>query len=148
VQELPFQGVFRLSPDGKLTLLADDFERPNGLAFSLDEKTLYIDDTNRSHIRAFDVSADGTLTNGRVFAILRSSGSWGADGMKLDIEGNIYCTGPGAVEVFDPSGKRLGMIKPPEPAANVGWGDADGKGLYLTALTGLYRIRLNIPGNR
>jgi gluconolactonase len=118
------------------------------LALSLDEKTLYVDDSFRSHIRAFDVSADGTLANGRVFALLKSTGDWGADGMKLDSEGNLYCTGPGAVEVFDPNGKRLGMIKAPEPIANVGWGDADRKGLYLTALTGLYRIRLNIPGNR
>jgi gluconolactonase len=149
VQELPFSGVFRLSSDGKLALLADDFETPNGLAFSPDEKTLYIDDSSRSHIRAFDVSADGTLANGRVFATLRSNG----DGMKLDVEGNLYCsTEPaGVVEVFDPSGKRLGMIKikPPEPGVtNVGWGDADGKALYITALTSLYRIRLNIPGNR
>jgi sugar lactone lactonase YvrE len=144
VRELRFDGVFRLSPDGKLALLADDFEGPNGLAFSPDEKTLYIDDY-RNNIRAFDVSADGTLTNGRVFATLRGAP---ADGMKLDVEGNLYCTGSGAVEVFDPSGKRLGVIRPPEPAYNVGWGDADGKALYITAGTGLYRIRLNIPGNR
>jgi sugar lactone lactonase YvrE len=148
VQELPFSGVFRLAPDGKLALLADDFQLPNGLAFSPDEKTLYIDDTNRQHIRAFDVSADGTLANGRVFATLRGGYP---DGMKLDIEGNLYCAaeGVGAVEVFDPSGKRLGVIKVPAPGVtNVGWGDADWKGLYITALTGLYRIRLNIPGNR
>lgn len=148
VQELPFSGVFRLSPDGKLALLADDFEIPNGLAFSPDEKTLYIVEDYRRHIRAFDVSADGTLANGRVFATLRGQFP---DGMKLDVEGNLYCAcgGLGGVEVFDPSGKRLGMIKPPElDLTNVGWGDADGKALYITELTGLYRIRLNIPGNR
>jgi sugar lactone lactonase YvrE len=149
VQELPFSGVFCLSPDGKLALLADDFEAPNGLAFSPDEKTLYIVDSNRNYIRAFDVSADGTLANGRVFATVRSASTY-PDGMKLDSEGNLYCcTGSGGVEVFDPSGKRLGMIKVPAPGVtNVGWGDADRKGLYITALTGLYRIRLNIPGNR
>jgi len=148
VQELPFSGVFRLSPDGKLTLLADDFESPNGLAFSPDEKTLYIANSYRRQIRAFDVSADGTLANGRVFATL-IAGPY-SDGMKLDVEGNLYCAvGPDGVEVFDPSGKRLGMIKQPEPGVtNVGWGDADGKALYITALTSLYRIRLNIPGNR
>jgi gluconolactonase len=147
VQELPFSGVFRLSPDGKLALLADDFQLANGLAFSPDEKTLYIDDSYRQHIRAFDVSADGTLANGRVFATARNGYP---DGMKLDVEGNLYCcTGEGGVEVFDPSGKRLGMIKQPEPGVtNVGWGDADGKALYITALHNLYRIRLNIPGNR
>jgi gluconolactonase len=146
VQELPFSGVYRLSPDGKLALVADDFELPNGLAFSPDEKTLYIDDSYQLHIRAFDVSADGALANGRVFATSRSSYP---DGMKVDVEGNLYCAClGGAVEVFDPSGKRLGMIKVPEPAFNVGWGDADGKALYITAGTGLYRIRLNIPGNR
>jgi sugar lactone lactonase YvrE len=147
-QELPYQGVFRVSPDGRLSLLVDDFVQPNGIALSPDEKTLYVDDSNRGHIRAFDVRADGTLGNGRLFAPLKSQGNWGADGMKVDVEGNVYCTGPGAIEVFDPSGKPLGRITFPESAANLGWGDADAKGLFVTAHTSLYRIRLNIPGVR
>jgi gluconolactonase len=147
-QELPYQGVFRVSPDGRLTLLADDFAEPNGLAFSPDEKTLYVDDSFRPQIRAFDVKADGTLANGRVFAPLTSRGNWAADGMKVDGEGDVYCTGPGAIEVFDPQGKPLGRIICPELADNLGWGDVDGKGLFVTAQKSLYHIRLNIPGVR
>jgi gluconolactonase len=147
-QERPYQGVFRVSPDGQVMLLADDFAEPNGLAFSPDEKTLYVDDTLRSQIRAFDVRPDGTLANGRLFAPLTSRGSWGADGMKVDVEGNVYCTGPGAIEVFDPLGKPLGRIICPEYADNLGWGDADGKGLFVTAQRSLYHIRLNIQGVR
>jgi sugar lactone lactonase YvrE len=147
-QELPYAGVFRVSPDGQLALLVDDFDGPNGLALSPDEKILYVDDSVRAHIRAFDVRADGTVANGRLFVELKSRGSGVADGMKVDVEGNVYCAGPGAIEVFDPSGKALGTIKLPEPAANLGWGGTDGKGLFATAQTSLYRIRLNIPGVR
>jgi gluconolactonase len=149
-QELPYAGVFRVSPDGRLSLLLDDFERPIGIAFSPDEKTLYVDDTNRSYIRAFDVRADGTLGNGRLFALLesRAQGYAFPNGMKVDVEGNVYCVGPGAIEVFDPHGKPLGMIKLPDLPRNVGWGDADGKGLFATTGMSLYRIRLNIPGVR
>jgi sugar lactone lactonase YvrE len=147
-QELPFAGVYRVSPDGQLSLVADDFDRPNGLAFSPDEKTLYVDDTSRAYIRAFDVRADGTLANDRLFALLKSTGSGATDGMKVDVEGNVYCSGPGAIEVFDPTGKPLGRIRLPEPPANLAWGDADGKGLFSTARTSLYRIQLNIQGIR
>lgn len=148
LQELPYEGVFRISADSKLTLLVDDFERPNGLAFSPDEKTLYVDDSNRNHIRAFDVRPDGTVTNERDFATVRGPGSGVPDGMRVDTEGNVYCTGPGGVLVFSPQGKQLGTIKVPETTANCAWGDADAKTLYLTASTGLYRIRLNVPGLR
>lgn len=147
-QDLPYQGVFRVSPDGRLSLLIDDFAFPNGIAFSPDEKTLYVDDSVREHIRAFEVRADGTLANGRLFAPLNSRGTGAADGMKVDVEGNVYCSGPAAIEVFDPSGKPLGTIKLPEPPANLAWGDTDGKGLFSTARRGLYRIRLNIQGAR
>jgi sugar lactone lactonase YvrE len=145
-QELPFQGVYRLSPEGRLTLLADDFARPNGIALSPDERTLYVADTNRAHVRAFGVQPDGSLATDRVFAILNGSGEGAPDGMKVDIEGNLYFTGQGGVWVFSPDGKHLGMIAPPEVPANVAWGDADYKTLYITARTGLYRIRLNIAG--
>lgn len=149
-KELKFNGVYRISPDGKtLTLLVDDFDRPNGLAFSPDESVLYIDDTSRQHIRAFDVKPDGTLASGRLFAELVSEGEQGRpDGMKVDVEGNIYCTGPGGAWVFDKGGKHLGTIKPPEIPANCAWGEADNKMLYITARTGLYRVSLSIAGVR
>jgi gluconolactonase len=142
-RELDFQGVYRISPDGMaLTLVARDFIMPNGLAFTPDEKILYINDTERGHIRAFDVAADGTLTNGRVFA----SRIPGADGIKVDTEGNVYCTSKSGVMVFDRTGKYLGTFATPEQPANCAFGDADGKSLYLTCRTGLYRIRLAVSG--
>jgi len=94
-RELAVNGVYRIAPDGDLQLLADDFDRPNGLAFSPDEKTLYVDDSPRRQIRAFDVTNDGTLINSRLFAQMNSDQLGNPDGMKLDVEGNIYCTGPG-----------------------------------------------------
>jgi len=146
-QELSFQGVFRLSPDGKaLTLLVDDFEKPNGLAFSPDESLLYIDDTDRVHVRVFDVKPDGSISNGRVFVEVEGEEEGNVDGMKLDSEGNVYVTGPGGISVFDPSGSKLGRIDVPEVAANMAWGDADWKTLYITASTSLYRIRLGVKG--
>lgn len=148
-QELPFQGVYRLSPDGKaLKLLVDDFEKPNGLAFSPDESLLYTDDTDRGHIRVFDVNADGSISNSRVFAEVEGEEEGGVDGMKVDSKGNVYVTGPGGLWVFDPSGNKLGRIDIPEVAANMAWGDDDWKTLYITASTSLYRIRLGIQGIR
>lgn len=142
-REVDFQGVYRISPDGKtLTLVVKDFHMPNGLAFSPDEKILYINDTERGHIRAFDVAADGTLTYGRVFA----GRTPGADGMKVDIEGNVYCTTSAGVMVFNGTGKQLGTFSLPEQPANCAFGDVDGKSLYVTCRTGLYRLRLTVPG--
>jgi len=147
-KELDFQGVYRISPDGKtLTLLIDDFDRPNGLAFSPDEKTLYIaDSSKRRHIRAFDVKEDGTLANGRLFANLHHDDPGVPDGMKVDVEGNVYSTGPGGVWVFNPKGELLGRIVTPEVPANCAWGDADWKSLYTTARTSVYRVKLSIQG--
>lgn len=146
-QELPFQGVYRLSADGKtLTLLIDDFDRPNGLAFSPDESLLYIDDTERVHVRVFDVKPDGTITNGRLFADLKDSAEGNVDGMKVDSEGNVYVTGPGGISIFDPSGKKLGIIEMPEISANLAWGESDWKTLFITASTSVYKIRLNVTG--
>lgn len=148
-RELKFQGVFRLSPDGKLTLLVDDFDRPNGLAFSPDEKVLYIADSSaRMHIRAFGVKPDGTLANGRIFAELKTGEDGAPDGMKVDSRGNLWATGPGGIWVFDKAGTHLGTIKPPEVPANCAWGGKDGRTLYMTARTGLYRIRTNAQGIR
>ncbi|MEC4819500.1 MAG: SMP-30/gluconolactonase/LRE family protein, partial [Scytonema sp. PMC 1069.18] len=148
-EELGFYGVYRLTPDGKLTLLVKDFVRPNGIAFSPDEKKLYVNDSEKGHIRVFGVKPDGTLDNGRLFAEQKDPSQDGVpDGMKVDIQGNVYSTGPGGVWVFSPSGKLLGVIEVPEAPANMGWGDRDYKTLYMTAKTSLYRIRLKIPGIR
>ncbi len=141
-RELDFQGVYRISPDGKsLTLLARDFIKPNGLAFAPDEKILYVNDTEGGHIRAFDVAADGSLANGRVFAKVP-----GPDGMKVDSAGNVYCTSGPGVMVFDATGKHLGTFSMAEQPANCAFGDNDWKALYMTCRTGLYRVRLAVPG--
>lgn len=146
-QEQPIQGVYKLSANGEeITLVADDFEKPNGLAFSPDEKQLYIDDSERRHLRVFDVQADGMLTNGRIFHDMKTDKPGLPDGMKVDTEGNIYCTGGGGVWVFDPNGNHLGTIVTPEVPANCAWGDEDWQSLYITARTSAYKIRVNVPG--
>jgi len=145
-KELPFQGVYKIAPDGKLTLLVQDFDRPNGIALSPDEKTLYVDDSVRLHVRAFAVAADGSISNGRVLAELKSQRPGVPDGLKVDRQGNLYVTGAGGVWVFDKAGKHLGTIVLSELPANCAWGDKDFRTLYLTARTGLYKIRLKIPG--
>ena len=146
-EELGFYGVYRLAPDGTLTLLVDDFVRPNGIAFSPDETKLYVNDSEKGHIRVFDVKPDGMLENGKLFAELKPPSQEGAaDGMKVDIKGNVYSTGPGGVWIFAPDGERLGMIETPEPPANIAWGDSDYRTLYITARNSLYGIRLNIEG--
>ncbi len=146
-EELGFYGVYRLAPDGTLTLLVDDFVRPNGIAFSPDETKLYVNDSEKGHIRVFDVKPDGMLENGKLFAELKPPSSEGAaDGMKVDIKGNVYSTGPGGVWIFSPNGDLLGIIETPEAPTNLAWGDRDYKTLYITANTSLYRIRLQIEG--
>ena len=144
---LRFQGVYRLSPDGAdLTLIADDFEGPNGLCFSPDESLLYINDTPRRHIRVFDVQPDGSVKNGRIFYEDKHVEPGVPDGMKVDVEGNVYCTGSAGIHVIDPAGNLLGRIKVPDLVANHAWGEADWRSLYITARASVYRVRLNIPG--
>jgi gluconolactonase len=145
-QELPYQGVFRIDPSGVLTLVVDDFDRPNGLAFSPDERTLYIDDSARRHIRVFTVGDDGSLQDGRLFAELIGEERGVPDGMKVDREGNVYCTGPGGVWVLSPQGAHIGTIRTPEATANLAWGGDDWRTLYLTSSTSLFRIRLGVAG--
>jgi gluconolactonase len=145
-KELPFNGVFRVAPDGELVLLVDDFDLPNGLAFSPDETVLYINDTAKGHIRAFDVSEDGSISNGRVLVELKGTEGGRPDGMKVDVEGNVYCTGPGGFWITQPDGKSLGRVMMQELPANLAWGDPDRQTLYFTARTGIYRMRLSIPG--
>ena len=149
-KELKFNGVYRLAA-GKLQLLYRDLTRPNGLAFSPDEKVLYVgnSDASRKIWMRFDVKQDGTIANGKLFYDVTTQKADGLpDGMKVDTQGNLYCTGPGGVWIFAPDGTHLANIEPPEVPANVGWGDADGKTLYMTARTGLYRIKLGIAGVR
>jgi gluconolactonase len=148
-KELKFNGVYRLS-GGKLQAIVKDMSRPNGIALSPDEKTLYVansDDKRKVWMR-YDLAKDGTASNGKVFADVTAEKEDGnPDGMKIDSQGNVYGTGPGGVWVFSPDGKHLGTIKPPETPANCGWGD-DGKTLYMTARTGLYRIKLSVAGQK
>ena len=148
-EELGFYGVYRLAPDGTLTLLVDDFVRPNGIVLSPDETKLYVNDSQEGHIRVFDVRSDGKLDNGKLFAKLEPPSKEGAaDGMEVDIEGNIYSTGPGGVWIFSPDGDLLGIIETPEVPTNLAWGDRDYKTLYITANTSVYRIPLKISGIR
>jgi gluconolactonase len=152
-QDLDFQGVYRIpAGGGDLQLLVDDFAQPNGLCFSTDESLLYINDTDRAHIRIFDVGADHQLSNGRVFAENIGTADLAkgdlVDGMKLDERGNVYVTGPEGVLVFSPDGEHLGTIKVPEPVGNLNWGDDDWKSLYIPASTSVYRVRMSVAGNR
>lgn len=144
-QELDFQGVYRITPAGELQLLVKDFVRPNGLCFSPDEKLLYIADSSElRHIRVFNVAKDGSLSGGEVFASVSERGV--PDGMKVDIKGNLYVAGPGGVWIFDPAGKHIDTIKTPETPANLAWGGKDGKTLYITAITSVYKVRLETGG--
>ena len=147
LRKLDFNGIYRLHPDGELELLYRDQSRPNGIALSPDESTLYVanSDANQAVWMAYDLSADG-VSNPRVFYDVTGEEAQGAaDGMKVDVLGNLFATGPGGVWVFAPDGTHLGTIRPDEVPANVGWGD-DGHSLYMTARTGLYRIRLTTQG--
>lgn len=146
-QELDFQGVYRIDPaDGSLRLLVDDFGQPNGLCFSRDERRLFINDTERQHVRVFDVDDDGGIANGRIWAETVGEGDGAPDGMKIDAAENLYTTGPGGIHVFTPDAVCLGVIKVPEMTANFCFGDDDLRSLFITASTSLYRIRVAAPG--
>ncbi|MEG4171367.1 MULTISPECIES: SMP-30/gluconolactonase/LRE family protein [unclassified Microcoleus] len=148
-EELGFYGVYRLALDGKLTLLVKDLVLPNGIAFSPDEQKLYVNNSEAGYIAVFDVKPDGTVTNEQLFAELKDASQGGVpDGLKVDVEGNVYSTGPGGVWIFSRDGKLLGKISVPETATNLAWGESDRKTLYITGSTSLYRIRLKIAGVR
>jgi len=144
---LDMMGVFRLTPDGKeVQLVIADCTYPNGLAFSPDEKILYVNDTRLALIRAFDVNPDGSVGPGRTFHKLTGTEDGVADGMKCDVEGNVYCTGPGGVHVIAPDGRLLGRLKIPGHCTNMGFGDDDWKSLYVTTFKQVYRTRVKVPG--
>ena len=148
--DLTFSGVYRVTPDlGTMTLLTDDFVLPNGLAFSPDETILYINDSRRGHIRAFDLLPNGTLAKAsdRVFADLRGSEPGVPDGMKVDLEGNVYCGGAGGLWVMEPNGKKLGRIAHGAPATtNLAFGGDDWRTLYFTSRNHLGSVKVKIPG--
>jgi gluconolactonase len=148
--DLTFSGVYRLTPDlGTLSLLVDNFVFPNGLAFTPDESVLYVNDTRRGHIRAFDVLPNGTLAkqSDRVFADLRGSEPGVPDGMKVDVAGNVYCGGAGGIWILDPQGKKLGRIVHGHPATtNIAFGGDDWKTLYFTSRTHLGSVNLKVAG--
>ena len=147
--ELDFCGVYRVSPDlGTIHVLVWDFVVPNGLAFSPDESILYVNDSRRGYIRAFDVEPTGllALATDRVFATLRDDRIGVPDGMKVDSAGNVYCTGPGGIWIFDSAGTHLGTIATGAQTTNVAWGDDDWSTLYFTTWQTLGRIRMKIPG--
>jgi gluconolactonase len=146
-KELSFSGVFRLA-GGTLQLVGSDLKGPNGLAFSPDEKYLYVgnwDEKNKVVMR-YAVKSDGTLANGEVFFDMTSApGEDAIDGVKVDERGNVYVSGPGGLWILSPDGKHLGTIVTPEHPHNFAWGD-DGRSLYVAARSSLYRIRLNVAG--
>jgi gluconolactonase len=149
-KELPYSGIFRFA-DGKLTLLASEMIGPNGLAFSPDERYLYVDnwDPARKIVMRYPVKADGTLDKGEVFFDMGGApGEEALDGLKVDALGNLWVSGPGGLWVLSPDGTHLGTIRGPKLAANFAWGDADGRTLYMTARTALYRMPLLVAGTR
>ena len=149
-KELPVSGVFSVK-NGNLRLVSKDLLGPNGIAFSPDEKYLYVGnwDPKKKIIMRYEVAADGSLRNGSVFFdMTNAEGEDAIDGVKVDQKGNLYVSGPGGLWILSSEGKHLGTIKPPMHPHNFAWGDEDGKTLYLCARSGLYRIRLNIPGVR
>ncbi|WP_244329261.1 SMP-30/gluconolactonase/LRE family protein [Tolypothrix sp. PCC 7910] len=146
-EELGFYGIYRWQPNRRLTLLNKEMVRPNGIAFSPDEKKLYVSDSEKLHIKVFNVKPDGTLSPGKVFAELPGPNEKGIpDGLKVDSKGNIYCSGPEGIWIFSPTGQLLGKIIVPEVVTNLAWGNKDYKTLYITAGKGLYRIPLKIAG--
>lgn len=140
-QDQPVNGVYRIDPDGTITLLVEDMNRPNGIVLSPDHNTLYIADSRDGFIRAYDVAEDGSLSNEREFAKIP-----GPDGMAVDVEGRIWSTAGDGIHIFAPDGERLGIIKTEKTPANCAFGGEDGKTLLITARTDLYRVHCTAKG--
>jgi gluconolactonase len=159
-KELQINGVYRIpaarsvmpgaAPDrDRLQLVIKDLARPNGLAFSPDEKFLYVAESGKKQWLRYHVQPDGSLTDGTLFLDASADPAVGGpDGLRVDEKGNIYGSGPGGVWIISPDGKHIGTIKVPERVSNVAWGDKDSKTLYITASTSIFRIQLKIPGIR
>lgn len=146
-QELSQNGVYSINQNTlEVKLLTDVFERPNGLALSPDGKYLYVDDSWQKYIKRFSINENGELDEGEVFYEFSENLPGNPDGMKVDIEGNIYCTGPGGISVISPNGELLGKIVLPEIPSNCAWGDEDNQTLFITAQTSVYKLRTKISG--
>jgi gluconolactonase len=144
---IDYQGVYRLAPDGKaVSMVIADSAYPNGLAFSPDEKKLYVNDTQQALIRVFDVLEDGSVGPGRLFYKLEGTEVGHADGMKVDVEGHVYCTGPGGIHVIDPSGRLLCRLRIDANCTNLAFGGEDMKTLYITSFQNVYRTRVRTSG--
>ena len=149
-KELPFQGVYKFSKDGKLTLLTKNIKAPNGIAFSPDEKKLYVSNADASNAiwMVYDVKPDGTIANGKT---LFNATAWTKnkpgvpDGMKIDKDGNLFAAGPGGIHVIAPDGAHLGSIETGVPTGNLAWGE-DGSTLFITSNKTVYRLKLGIKG--
>ena len=146
-REVPYAGVYRIAPDGAVSLVAD-FEYPNGLSFSPDERLLYVANTRwAQYIHVLELDGDGRVVRRRIFADMSSDETDGVpDGMKVDVEGRVYCTGPGGTWVFAPDGTRVGVIRTPEVPANLAFGGPDLRTLFFTARTSVYTLRAKVPG--
>jgi gluconolactonase len=146
-REVDHAGVYRIAPDGRVNLVAD-FEYPNGLAFSPDERFLYVANTRwAQYIHVLELDGAGAMVRRRIFADMSSDETDGVpDGMKVDVDGRVYCTGPGGTWVFAPDGTRLGVIRTPEVPANLAFGGPDLRTLFLTARTSIYSLRVRTPG--
>jgi gluconolactonase len=138
-KELSFEGIFRLSPSGRLQVIDSTFDKPNGICFSPDESHLYVNESAQHKIYVWDVVNDSTFANKRLFYTIPQTGY--ADGMKVDSSGNVYCAGPGGIWVVSPSGSLLTLIVTPQTPSNCAWGDRNRKTLYITAQTSVYRIQ-------
>lgn len=148
-KELPFQGVFRLSADlAQIELLIDDFEKPNGLALAPDERTLYVCDTAKYHVRAFDLDAAGTLdrSSSRVFATMDPGVAGGPDGMKVDRDGRVYVAVALGVWVYEADGALLGILSLPKRPSNLAWAGSDARTLAITMIDQVCQIRMNVEG--
>jgi gluconolactonase len=140
-QEIPFKGVYLVVPGQQPVVLFRDFDMPNGIVFSPNERYLYVADTPRNHIRRFDVAPDGSLVGGQIFVRVPNP-----DGIRMDTKGNLYVTSKRGVVAFAPNGKELGVITCPEVPANCAFGGKDGRTMLITARKGIYTVRLPIPG--
>lgn len=144
--EQGFNGVYRVDANGSITLLRDDMDGPNGLAFTNDESILYVADSRKRHVLAYPVNPDLSLGEPSVFVDMNVAETGNPDGMKVDVEGNVYIAGGGGIWAVDPSGRYLGIVEFPELPSNLAFGGPRNMTLFVTARTGIYSIRVNVPG--